>query len=862
MRYRAFFSYARADDRIANWLHRQLDGYRAPKPLIGTEGELGPVPAKLHPIFRDRTDLESGGHVDSALQQALQDSETLIVLCTPTSAKSHWVNHEVETFLKLGREAAIFPVIAGGVPDSGDPDTECFPPALRNKGLLAVDLREIKLPSGQLVGDGREGGRLKLIAGLLGVKLDALVQRERRRQRQVVAALSVAALVFLGVAAVAGVQTIAANSNLSLARKNEREAKKQQSIAEANAAKERKARQDERTQRQRADAETLKAIANAREAEKQSGIASENAREARNTLHRFFASRAWEKHKSGDYLAAARYALVGMRVSPTNGELYRAVLGAAMFSAGESAPPLMHDDQVTMAAFSPDGRRIVTASLDRTAKIWDAGNGELVVALSGHESKVLSAAYSPDGRRIVTASSDRTAKVWDASNGALNFALSGHSNFVNSSAFSPDGRRIVTASGDATAKVWDAGNGALIATLTGHGREVTSAAFSPDGARIVTASRDTTAKVWDAGSGALIATLSGLESMIGYAAFSTAAFSPDGRRIVTASRDLTAKVWDAGSGALITVLSGHESRVVSAAFSPDGRSIVTASWDNTAKIWDAGNGTLLFTLSGHGRFVQSAAYSPDGRRIVTASWDKTAKVWDALVGEPIATLTGHEGETSRPAFSPDGRRIATIGADNSAKVSVAGNDALFATSGDVSEFANNVRRAVFTSLDNSTQFFDGASGALTVTLSGPVKGAAYSPVGRRIVTTDGVVTVSVWDSENGAMLATLKGNHGLIERARFSRDGGRIIAPSSTGTDVWDVSRLTQPWQALARDACLNLLGPLQRRFSQADIAGDQLLRAEWPDAKRDVCERVPGVPSVASLRIAAGLPAEPPRSR
>jgi hypothetical protein len=181
MAYWAFFSYARADDRVANWLHRQLDSYRTPKALVGSAGALGPAPAKLHPIFRDRTDLQAGGHIDHALQQVLEESETLVVLCTPTSAKSHWVDHECETFLRLGRADRIFPVIASGQPESNDRDTECFPPSLRGKGLLAADLREIKLPNGQLVGDGREGGRLKLIAGLLGVPLDALAQRERRR---------------------------------------------------------------------------------------------------------------------------------------------------------------------------------------------------------------------------------------------------------------------------------------------------------------------------------------------------------------------------------------------------------------------------------------------------------------------------------------------------------------------------------------------------------------------------------------------------------------------------------------------------------------------------------------------------------
>lgn len=198
--YRAFFSYARADDKVANWLHGQLDRYRTPKSLVGTRGALGVVPAKLHPIFRDRTDLQAGGHIDQSLQDALENSESLIVLCTPTSAKSHWVNHECETFLKLGRSNRIFPVVAAGAPDSGDPETECLPPALRGKSLLAADFREVRLSNGQLIGDGREGGRLKLIAGLLGVPLDALVLRERKRRRLMMASLGTATVLFAAVA--------------------------------------------------------------------------------------------------------------------------------------------------------------------------------------------------------------------------------------------------------------------------------------------------------------------------------------------------------------------------------------------------------------------------------------------------------------------------------------------------------------------------------------------------------------------------------------------------------------------------------------------------------------------------------------
>jgi len=112
---------------------------------------------------------------------------------------------------------------------------------------------------------------------------------------------------------------------------------------------------------------------------------------------------------------------------------------------------------VTSAAFGPSGRRIVTASYDKTARIWDAASGRPIgEPLKGHESVLRSAAFSPDGRRIVTASLDKTARFWDAASGKpIGEPLKGHGSGVHSAAFSPDGARIVTASFDNTVRIWD-----------------------------------------------------------------------------------------------------------------------------------------------------------------------------------------------------------------------------------------------------------------------------------------------------------------------------------------------------------------------------------------------------------------------
>ncbi|MBR8834793.1 MAG: AAA-like domain-containing protein, partial [Stigonema ocellatum SAG 48.90 = DSM 106950] len=133
---------------------------------------------------------------------------------------------------------------------------------------------------------------------------------------------------------------------------------------------------------------------------------------------------------------------------------------------------------VRSASFSPDGQRIVTASLDNTARVWDL-SGKQIAVLTGHQYGVISASFSPDGQRIVTASLDKTARVWDLS-GKQIAVLTGHQGFVISASFSPDGQRIVTASDDKTARVWDL-SGKQIAVLTGHQSCVYIGSISPDG---------------------------------------------------------------------------------------------------------------------------------------------------------------------------------------------------------------------------------------------------------------------------------------------------------------------------------------------------------------------------------------------
>jgi WD40 repeat protein/TPR repeat protein len=409
--------------------------------------------------------------------------------------------------------------------------------------------------------------------------------------------------------------------------------------------------------------------------------------------------------------------------------------------------------------FSPDGRRIVTASEDGTARIWDAATGKSVAVLSGHGEVVHFAAFSPDGRRIVIASEDGTARIWDAATGKSVAVLSGHGDTVRTAAFSPDGQRIVTASFDATARIWGAASGMQLAVLADIGEYVGDAAYSPDGQRIVIAS-DQIARIWDPAALKQIAALSGHTDFV-----RSVAFSPDERRILTASNDWTARIWDAAGGAQLAVLSGHGEgipsdeeggNVRSAAFSPDGQRIVTASNDKSARIWDAATGKQLAVLSGHDHAVRTAMFSPDGKRIVTASADQTARIWDAAEARLLDVISGHADMVWSAAFSPDGQRIVTA------------------------------------SFDDTVRVWDAATAKPLAVLPGhrdDVWSAAWSPDGRRIVTASVDRTARIWDAAGGAQLAVLSGHGDGVWSAAWSPDGRRIITTSADQTvRIWDAN--------------------------------------------------------------------------
>lgn len=201
-RYKAFISYSHRDEKWAAWLHKAFESYRLPRQLVGRKTAQGTVPSKLYPVFRDRDELSSGSSLSERVSEALSQSESLVVICSPAAVASRWVNEEIRAFRQLGRGDRIFCMIVDGDPQAKTLEDSCFPPALLESAVgesvepLAADPRSWA--------DGKFLARLKLVAGILGVRLDELRQREqkRRRVRRVLYAAAGAIVLGLGVTSI------------------------------------------------------------------------------------------------------------------------------------------------------------------------------------------------------------------------------------------------------------------------------------------------------------------------------------------------------------------------------------------------------------------------------------------------------------------------------------------------------------------------------------------------------------------------------------------------------------------------------------------------------------------------------------
>jgi WD40 repeat protein len=284
-------------------------------------------------------------------------------------------------------------------------------------------------------------------------------------------------------------------------------------------------------------------------------------------------------------------------------------LGLVVSSNSRSAPFVWNEffRNVCTVAYSPDGKRILAGNADNTAQQWNTMTGDPLGnplhlgaavttttygpdgSVSRGESwpRVRAVAYSPDGKRVLTANADSTARQWDVQSGQPLGNPLRHGRSVNAVTYSPDSKRVLTGSADGTAQQWDAQTGQLLAPALRHGAEVNTVAYSSNGKLILTGGADGWVQQWDAQTGQPLSKLAHPKVV------NAVSYSPDIRRVLTGGADGAARQWDVQTGQPLGIPFHHRSAVNAVSYSPNGKRVLTGSSDGTARQWDAQTGQFI-----------------------------------------------------------------------------------------------------------------------------------------------------------------------------------------------------------------------------------------------------------------------------
>ena len=442
-----------------------------------------------------------------------------------------------------------------------------------------------------------------------------------------------------------------------------------------------------------------------------------------------------------------------------------------------------HHDEVSHVAFSPDGKTLLTASHDQTARLWSA-SGSLLHTFTGHLGEVETADFSPDGRKVITAGMDRTAILWDIDNDQQSESLTDTPAFgwINSLAFSPGADLLVGAGccdgTDAFLGSWNLADSNRPTPLQTKPKTATAMGFAPNGKLMaigVGASADATAasyiRIWNLETSSIAATVPGLTGCV-----NSTTYSPDGRLLIAALGNAdermpgTVRIWDAATGTPRQTLSDLPGRP-EAVFTPDGKLLVTVTASKVRpadiRLWNPATGELLGRIEAPRELegVTSMALSPDGRVLVTGHGDPAnplapgrakLRLWDLANKRFLGEFPpAHAAAISRLAFSRRGLLLASGDAAGTVRIW---------------EFPD--RKLLLKQLP--------AQGH-------PITGLAFDLYGERIVTAAEEKCVRVWHVDTARALAKLELAVGTPAIIRFTPDGKSLVGTTTAGGLIaWD----------------------------------------------------------------------------
>lgn len=508
---------------------------------------------------------------------------------------------------------------------------------------------------------------------------------------------------------------------------------------------------------------------------------------------------AWDEGKSlrryafspdGKYVVSGSTAGQGRNGQAQNGTV--ALWDAATHKLLHTFPG--HAESVTALAFSPDGRRIVSAGGKRGLRLWtiDGIEGQRVTP---PEQEISAAAFYKDGNHVLYGTKQGDVAIWNvdggdiqriqkvdrqirtvaaASDGSIAFGdrsaitlrhADGSNRVIENSvvalAFSPAGDRLVSGSADGAATIWFLSDGSKL-PLRGHPREVSAVAFSPGGGLVATGSGDRTVKVWDAKSGEEVATFCGSSETI-----LDVAFGGDDHTVLAGGNDRRVNRWDVNETQFWRI-KGHQEPATGAVFFKDARLLASASQDKTVRIWDVDTARELWRSPAQTEPITDVAVSPDDRLLAFTRGGGVV-LWDIAADKELRVVPMHDKPVRRIVFAPDGQWFATIADEPGVKIAP--------TSG------GSPKRLIASVPGNNPQ---------------PYSSFAVSPDGRYLIAGSEDRSVKAWDIPKKERIKIFVGHMAPVTGLVFHPDGRHFVSVTGgTGMQVrlWDINAAGTPAQ-------------------------------------------------------------------
>jgi WD40 repeat protein/transcriptional regulator with XRE-family HTH domain len=459
-----------------------------------------------------------------------------------------------------------------------------------------------------------------------------------------------------------------------------------------------------------------------------------------------------------------------------------------------------HTDTTIALCFSPDERTLASGSWDGCVKVWDVKSGALCWE-GWHTRSVNTVAFAPDGSLLASSGNDVGIRLWDSQSGTMLQTLP-HPHPVYALTWSPDGRLLASGDFQGNIRLWEMQQPSptlSLELLSAHSDWVPGLAFAPNGSILASASWDHTVKLWEIPDGHLLQTLSEYADRV-----HRVVWSPDGRTLAHCGVAQTIWLWDVERGSYRAVLHGHTAGMYGLTFSPDSNRLLSGSEDGTLRVWDAASGGCIHALHGYAASFYDIDWSPDSTRLVSGGTDKLVTVWDVRTRSPLQVLRGHSELVFGVGWSPDGQFIASSGWDairlwnpdsgdcvqilkNPDTPQTAFHGVMWSPNGQLLASGTDEHGVQVWNVTTRRRQWVGNAGPVYI------YDVAWSPDGTLLASTTDDGMVSLWNAQDGSLLRSLPGHHGIVNGIVWTPQGCRLVSCSSEEGKgelyVWNVKR-------------------------------------------------------------------------